>query len=66
MLTNVLCNFCFIYSRLYDSLFHVINNVALSVTNVAKDLGVQVKSQLIVSQKYGNVVAKADQRASLI
>ena len=52
--------------RSYDSPLFVINNVALPVTDVANDLGVQVDYKLRFSHHYENVVAKTHQRASLI
>jgi len=61
-------NKCFVLhmGRSYDSPLYVINNVALRVTDVANDLGVQVDSKLRFSHHYENVVSKAHQRASLI
>ena len=66
MTVNV--NKCFVLhmGRSYDSPLYVINNVALRVTDVANDLGVQVDSKLRFLHHYENVVAKAHQRASLI
>jgi len=49
--------------RSYDSPLYVINNVALRVTDVANDLGVQVDFKLRFSHHYENVVAKAHQTA---
>jgi len=52
--------------RSYDSPLYVVNDVALRVTDVANDLGVQVDSKLRFSHQYEHVVAKAHQTASLI